>query len=259
MFAFAHMRCCATAPVPHSAQCQTFSISLPVMHRQCCEADGLSWWEGKPHLNRPQRHQIWDVVLFQLQCPSFQGRKSHLQMHPIFPSFTVLLWQCNTVYFGDTTPDVYHSEWEQSLVLSLPQWAELPARHPSACPALTADLQSRGHSMCIPAAGRQVQVCASQGVQGLINDSWSLLCTYLCSPPHPQLGNYSHKIEYKSRWLIFLLKISQSNQILKCIFSSSGFISKSHFYHLSAKVRFKHPHCNVWKMNICFAGYCANQ
>jgi len=97
------------------------------------------------------------------------------------------------------------------------------------------------------------------GGTGLTNDCWSLLCTYLCSPPHPQFGNYSHKIEYKSQCLIFLVKISQSNQILKCIFSSSGFISKSHFYHLSAKVRFKHPHCNVWKMNICFSGYCANQ
>lgn len=145
------------------SQCHMFSISPPVVHRECCEAGRLSWWEGKPHLDRPQPHQIWGVVLFQLQYLPFQGCKSHLRMHPIFPLFIALLWLCNT------TPDLHHSKWEQSLILAHfgPQCTpELPARHPSACPALTADLQSWGHSTCIPAAGSQAQICGAQGVQG---------------------------------------------------------------------------------------------
>lgn len=103
------------------------------------------------------------------------------------------------------------------------------------------------------------QINTVQEGRELISNSLRLLCMCLCSTAYPYLSNYSHEIEYKSRCLIFLQKISPGNQIPKCIFYSGGFISKSNFYHLSAKVRFKHPHCNVRKMNICFSGYCANQ
>lgn len=54
----------------------------------------------------------------------------------------------------------------------------------------------------------------------------------------------------------FFSNSSQSNHRLKCRLSCRAFISKSDFEHLSAKVRFKHHSCNVWKKDLFRQGLC---